>query len=276
MYNKNVRYSKSGYKLEWNPMTLILGIKCKDGFVIGADSKSIEGDNYNPIKMLNCEKISKLQNHNCLIGIAGNGHYAKRIIDKLNKETKKNIKEVDEFNRKFTEIIREIYNEDFRDDYMKFRDGFNSVEQNKDIVNAMAQIVYNKINFNIGFELIYGVLYKSSNKLNISLNKISSSDRYLTPVEPYWSIGSGSIFARYILNHIWNSHIAISRAINIAIYVIEQVKIISDDVGGQTRIAISTSQKTDFLSNEQVNEIALKLENDDKKSLDFLKKIYYE
>lgn len=46
--------------------------------------------------------------------------------------------------------------------------------------------------------------------------------------------------------------------------------------GGQTRIAISTSEKTDFLNNEKVNEIASRLRTDDKKSLEFLNKIYYE
>jgi len=275
MNNKNVRYNKSGYRLEWNPMTLILGIKCKDGFVIGSDSKSIEGT-INPIKILDCEKISKLPDHNCLIGIAGNGDYAKRILDKLKREMVKDIKEINTFNKKFTDIIREIYNEDFRDEYIGFRNRFKSVENNKDIIDSMARIVYDEINFNIGFELIYGVLYKSSNQLNISLNKIGSSDRSLTPIDSYYPIGSGNTFAKYILRHIWDNNITVSEAVNIAIYVIEQVKIINDDIGGQTRIAISAIQGTDFIDNGVVNKIANKLERNDRKSLKFLKKIYYE
>lgn len=216
-------------------MTLILGIKCKDGFVMGADSKSLE-IGIEPIrrlpviKRLDCEKINKLSKHNCLIGVAGNEDYTNRILDKLEKEIDEEIRDIDGFSKKFSSVIREIHSEDFTDEYLRFKKSFESVEKDKNIINSMTQWVYNEINLNLGFELIFGFFDKDNNIF--CLNKANSSNPFLTPIKKYWPIGSGHIFAKYILNHIWSSYTTVSIAINIAIYVIEQVKTISDDVRG--------------------------------------------
>ncbi|MHB8280115.1 MAG: hypothetical protein ACYDIA_21065, partial [Candidatus Humimicrobiaceae bacterium] len=90
---------------------------------------------------------------------------------------------------------------------------------------------------NLNTELIAGFVFdvggKASHGLfSINLNGIAE------PIETYCVIGSGFLFAEYVLSRLYKKEINIFEAINIAIYVIEEVKKNDPNCGGDTKISV--------------------------------------
>lgn len=120
------------------------------------------------------------------------------------------------------------------------------------LTTSRLQDLYDKLYFDL---LIGSIFEKSGNDLEIELFKISSEDRYCNRILKYHSIGCGRDFANYLLKRVYSNRIKLLEAINLAIYVIKEVKDIDNNCDGQTQVAAINKEGINFLKPNYINKL---------------------
>lgn len=217
-------------------MTIAIGIKCSDGIVIGSDSQlTYEGL---PLKKLGYEKIFEQDfggEPKSFYNLAGAGipaYIHQTHVELYNRcLINPNIVNLLNFKQECEYSINAVCN---RYVVKRSRDlGLLSIQDNFGVVNLkdwQEQIDW------LRFELIVGLVLNIGNNaknclFSVSLNGVAEF------IETYCVIGSGFLFAEYVLSRLYKKEINIFEAINIIIYVIEEVKKMDPNCGGETKIS---------------------------------------
>lgn len=235
MNNKNVRYSSiSKLKDLLKHMTIAIGIKCSNGIVIGSDSQlTYEGL---PLKKLGYEKIFEQNfggNNSYNLAGAGIPAYIYQAHIELYNRCLNNPKigNILNFKQECESSINAVCS---RYIIKRSQDlGLLSNQKNYGVVNLER---WQEQIDNLRFELIVGAVFnkgkKAENRLfSVNLNGIAEF------IDTYCVIGSGFLFAEYVLSRLYKKEIGLFEAINIIIYVIEEVKKHDPGCGGETKIS---------------------------------------
>ena len=243
-YNKNKKSNKDKIL-----MTIIIGIKCKDGIVIGSDSQAT--DSYFRFKKVDYDKIyehsNKIGDNFYNLAGAGDPDY----IEKTNLE-----------------IFMKFY--ESKISYFDFgnicEDAVNVICQ-KYIVGRAKELGLLNISENhipnlpdwqeqfdnLGFSIVTGTI--------INKGVAAISELYLVDlrgiakkIETYCITGSGFLFAEYVLSRLYKKDINIIEAMNIIIYVIEEVKKHDPNCGGEVKIS-ALSNTLGFMPADLKNDI---------------------
>lgn len=233
MYNKNIEYKRKN-NFKFLPMTTIVGIKLKEGLVIGSDSQLTEGAS----KELNYGKIHMLGN--IFFSGAGDVDY----ILKVKQELEKN------------------YNE------KNF--------QNQNEVKSLFEIAIKTINKNYGFktdmysEFIFGAAIGINNKKEFFLYRINNYHKFALEIPNYYAIGSGKIFAKYILKRMWKDTLNINDTLKLTIYIISEVKTIDQYTSSPINIASFSNKGYKFYPDGLIEKVEKFVSENDEK----IKKFY--
>lgn len=236
MYNKNVKYNNIQEVTNGN-MTTVIGIKCKDGIVIGADSQITNSQS----KELGYNKIYSKGN----ILFAGSGDV--EIIERINLDLK---------NRCIGSVLNQPYSiincfeEIFH--YLNSNYGFKE--------NSFSQILYGFSSGNPEYEKIF------------FLNRIDTYHLFSNEVLDFFVVGSGGTFAKYILQRIWSKNLTIGAAINTIIYVIREVTKIDIYSSPPLNVAFIDHNGINFIPENIIKLIEDVLSSTDNKTVGFFKK----
>jgi len=212
-----------------SPVTIIVGILCTDGIVIGSDSQAT----YNvgvDIKRLDCTKIESVtfvDTKEAILAGSGMMAYITRFSEIMTDEGKR-----------------------------------CSIISNRAVAN-IAESTINKITkkYVIDRSEELGVPIDNPNSVGslnfaIMLTHYFDGKPYLFNIYPeglaekqerYASLGSGSPFADYILSKLYYDSLSLKDGVRLAAYIIEEVKKVDPNVGGPTKIfTINKDNKTDI------------------------------
>lgn len=212
MNNKNVKWKSNLIYKKGSPrMTIIAGVKFDGGLVIASDSQTTRGDILMRTDERKISEIEIKQNLKFNFAGAGDGRLIGRAREQLILECQ---------NREINSLL------DFKDtceDVVKFIKRRYVEEEivagDKEKYPNLEFLVGVVINKNLGLLRVYpdGVAYN---------------------INHYDVIGSGEIFAEYIYSRLDKENLSVVEAVNIVLYVVEEIKEIDPNCSGATTISI--------------------------------------
>ncbi len=216
MNNKNVRYRKKYFITI--PMTTIIGIKCIDGIAIGSDSQlTISGDN--PAKETDFDKIYKM--NKTLVACAGDTDYFEKVRNEINKRYTSEFKNIDKAVNIVESSVKYIY-----DNYPHRDDDFSEI------------------------------LFSTSIRNKTYLFRIDSYHCFALKIEDFYPIGTGGVFAKYILKRVWDDNLTLGEAIFILSYVINETTKIDQYSNPPIHIAVMSREGlVVFLEKGQIDRV---------------------
>ena len=239
MYNKNVRYESDYYLIERNPMTIIVGTKFDEGIVIGSDSQLTFGDSL--IKRTGSEKIFEInlsEKLKFIVAGAGNPFYinmAKDII--INLCVQRDCNSIEQF----IFICEDAANTMSKRYVIDKSVDLGIMEKSKISGIGLAEWL-GEINRVLDYSLLIGLCISNEDGINHALVSLGSDGSAINH-EHYAATGHGWIFAEYIFSRLWSDELKDLGAIDIILYVIEEVKKMDTTCGGNSGISILKGDK---------------------------------
>ncbi len=219
-------------------MTIIVGVKCEDGVVIASDSQQEFGRGVS-VKRLNTGKIYLVGDRFAVAGAGVSAHIEKAVdaIDMGIKEGKRHKAGADlsedecvsAIERSMTAVYKE-YNID-RAKFLgepKERDFFAPI-----LIVGCLEAVEGEAKGKLGNHCLF----------------IVHSEGVVEKIADYATAGSGAAYAELLLKNSYVRGMKTQEAMRLADYVIEEVKGIDPNCGGETRIAV-------VCPNEGVHELS--------------------
>lgn len=237
-------------------MTIIVGIVCKNGLVMAADSQA-ESFRGVKVKHLDYHKITTFPPTGDLyvaVSGAGIGTFISKATDKLKEkyESTKITKpeELSDITEEVMTMMQKRYVVDKMDKL-----GVSKNVQNQNHLHKM------KVDFELpNFILMIGCTNKAGEQPNIFTVGIDGvSER----TEKFGSVGSGSAYAEYLLTKMYKEGLSTEQGKQLAILVVEEVKRIDPGCGGPTQVVILDKDGIHRLNSEEVKkttENALKMD----------------
>ncbi len=229
-------------------MTVIVGLLCKDGLVIASDSE--ESDEDQGLKRLDVKKVYDTANFDLEEGdieliVAGTGSSA------------------------YISRVAELVNENV------FAPRFSMPRQVADVVEDALGRMKERYGAGLDLEVLVGVYCKDAPKHGdetkelpspIGLYSISAPERnekvgVAEAIRDYAAMGSGGLFAHYLLNRLHDednpvSALTMEAAVNEAIWVISEVVKVDLWCGGDIQVAcLKTKGDTYLLERKRPNDI---------------------
>jgi len=202
-------------------MTTIVGIKCSDGIVIGADTQKTLDAYFYSYKELNYKKIFRIKNDILFAG-AGNVTYIEKIKEALSERYD---------NKKNQLNIPETFEKIFK-------------------------FVYENYPIDKPFQLIFGC---KNSKKELNLYQIHSQCNIAEKIDHFYTIGTGNFFARYIINNFLDLDLSIVDAVSLICYVLDEVCKIDLNSGTPINIAYLKSCGISFVEKEKITKIITKI-----------------
>ncbi|MBC8386431.1 MAG: hypothetical protein H8E13_00015 [Actinobacteria bacterium] len=236
MNNKNIEYKKED-NFKFLPMATVVGIKLNEGIVIGSDSQLTEGES----KELGYKKIHMIGN--VLFSGAGDTDY----ILKVKQELEKNYS--------------------------------GKLFQNQNEVTSLFETTIKSINRNYGFkkdmysEFIFGININVNNKVVFYLYRIDNYHKFALEIPNYYTIGSGGVFAKYILKRMWKDTLNIVDGLKLTIYIISEVKTIDQYTSSPINIASLSNKGYTFYPDELIRRAESFLSTNDEKTKKFFREL---
>jgi 20S proteasome alpha/beta subunit len=224
------------YQRQRKDMTLIIGAKCKDGVVLIADRRIVEGTD-----ITSGDKITFLP-----LGIIVAGAGVGEVIDKFNERIPFVFDERKRLN--FEEMRKENPKIDFEDVPFYFRP-YEFLEDCEGLILQLTE----------RYKRPLQILVASGNIPSAELNYIDSEGFLTSKRRTYISIGSGSPYANFILKKIWNKDLTMDKMAKIGKLIIEIVAESKIDtfVGDGTQIVFVPDKPEDFDSRTEQEKITL-------------------
>lgn len=229
-------------------MTIIVGIVCKDGLVMAADSQA-ESFRGVKVKRLDYHKITTFPQTGDLFVVvsgAGTGAFISKATDTLKEKYES------------TKITRPGELSDIAEEVM-------TLMQKRYVVEKMDKLGLSKnahnhnrlrkvqVDFELNFILMVGCITKSGEQPNVyTVGTDGVSERG----EKFASVGSGSAYAEYLLTKMYREDITTEQGKQLAVFIIEEVKRIDPGCGGPTQVIILNKKGIHRLNAEEVNKIA--------------------
>jgi 20S proteasome alpha/beta subunit len=227
-------------------VTIIVGIKCKDGVVLGSDSQQEFGRGV-AVKRLNTGKIYKLNERFSIAG-AGTTAHIEKAIDSINialNDTKRRkggmeLCEDDCVNaiERAMIVTHKTYN----------------IERATFLEDSREKNFFNPI-------LICGCLERIDKSDNACLF-IIHTEGVVEKITDYATAGSGAAYAELLLKNYYSPELTVNEAIPLVLHAISEVIDIDPNCGGLIRV---TTVKPDggikMLTNEEINQLHQKTES---------------
>jgi 20S proteasome alpha/beta subunit len=249
---KNVRNnvllnSKKGKDAE---MTIIIGLLCKDGVVLASDSQAVSWRGVD-IKRLDYQKIASFKcddNLNVVVSGAGTVALISKAIEKLHircQETKISTPE------QLAEAAEDVMT-DMEKRYIV--DKFEKLGVTKKLKSPLAETgsqIEDTPRLR-GFIIVVGCADSSGGNPCIY---IIGPDGVAQRVHKFDSVGSGSVYAEYLLAKYYQDQVTVEKATELAAYVVEEVKKIDPNCGGNTQIVTLDKGGIRKLTPQEVKKI---------------------
>lgn len=213
-------------------MTICVGLLCKDGAVLASDSQS-EFERGVPVKRLGANKL--LKSENFIVAGAGLIAHIKNAFDTISTEIEKEVRQ-----RQGQPLSRD-----------------ESITLIEKTITALHKY------YNIDRAQFLGVDEKSwFAPLLLFAYQAPSGVALLTvhpeglveEVDDYATIGSGAAYAELLLKALYSNDLNTDEAVNIAIYVISEVKDIDPNCGGPVQIALISAENLQLLSRDEIED----------------------
>lgn len=213
-------------------MTICVGLLCKDGAVLASDSQS-EFERGVPVKRLGANKL--LKSENFVVAGAGLIAHIKNASDTISAEIEKEVRQ--------------------RQGQLLSRD--ESITLIEKTITALHKY------YNIDRAQFLGVDEKGWFAPLLLFAYQAPSGVVLLTVHPeglveevddYATIGSGAAYAELVLKGLYSNDLDTDAAVNIAIYVISEVKDIDPNCGGPVQIAVVSQKNLQLLSREEIED----------------------
>jgi 20S proteasome alpha/beta subunit len=209
-------------KLGKQPLTIILGLKCKDGVIIASDSQQEFGRGV-AVKRLNAAKIYRIGERFAMAG-AGTTAHIEKAIDSIRialEEEKKQKGQIDLCEDECVSAIEKAITATYKV-YNVQRSVFLEDSRERNFFQAI---------------LICGCLENVNGKNDTCLF-IIHSEGIVEKIEDYATAGSGAAYAELLLKNYYSKDMSLKEAIPIAIHTIDEVKEIDPNCGGLTRMTL--------------------------------------
>jgi 20S proteasome alpha/beta subunit len=259
---KVVYYSTLNIKKGEEPLTIIVGIICKNGIVLGCDSQATSAKGV-PLKRTEYTKIYEiaLGSGGCaLLSGAGTGAFITRASEILADKCKDSVCRTA---REFADICEDVVNEIFKR-YVIDRAkaiGMGRTKTPKDIIMNNRQW-QEDISEEPPIIMLAGIRCGNDKDPEWGLYTIHPS-AIAEKTDKYDAIGSGSAIAEYLLARLWNEELTVEQAINVVVYIIEEVKKIDPFCGGPTQIMALSKTGINRLKPSEVKAVADKVMGQD-------------
>lgn len=213
-------------------MTICVGLLCKGGAVVASDSQS-EFERGVPVKRLGANKLLK---GDCFV-VAGAGLIAhiKNTFDTISAELEKEVRqrqgqclsrdECVTLVEKTVTALHKYYNID--------RAQFLGVDEK----GWFAPLLL------FAYQASGGVMLLTVHPEGL-----------VEEVDDYATIGSGAAYAELLLKALYSNDLDTNAAVNIAIYVINEVKDIDPNCGGPVQIALVSDDNLQLLSRDEIED----------------------
>lgn len=232
---KNVKWVISNNKQKWRkPMTIIIGIKCINGIVIGSDSQITA--EYFPFKKVGYDKIFeyKHENKKNFYNLAGAGD--PDYIFKTNLEIlKRFIGEEIDWTITFGDICEEAVNKICKKYVVDRAENLGLFRFDESRIPDLSK--WQRQFDSLGFSFVAGVVLNRGDKAQHDLYLVDLRG-VAKRIDTYCVTGSGFLFAEYVLSRLYREEMNIWEAIRVIIYVIEEVKQHDPNCGGEVKISV--------------------------------------
>lgn len=178
-------------------MTTVIGVKCVDGFVIGSDSQLSIGTRN---KEVGYDKIYQIGR--TLIAFSGDADYFERIRDEVESRLDVGISNFNELKDIFQDCMKNLYN-----------------------------------NFPITDENYTEIIFGTAINNRVVFYRINSHDCFAIEIKKYYPIGTGSVFAKYILKRLWNDNLKCIGAGSILAHVIFETTTVDQNSNSPINVA---------------------------------------
>jgi 20S proteasome alpha/beta subunit len=228
-------------------MTIIVGIICKEGLVIGSDSQASSFRGVQ-VKRSDYTKISEFgvnDDLNLVVSGAGVGAFISKFIDKLRESCNSTkIKTTNQVADMAEDVMIEMQKRYVVEKAEKL--GFTKkVKMQETLRKSQLPEVP-------GFVIMIGITEKNGQNPTIyTVTPEGIAER----AEKFDSTGSGSAYAEYLLAKFHQLDMTIGQAINLGVYVIEEVKKIDPNCGGATQIVAIDKKGIRRLQSEEIKAI---------------------
>ena len=232
------------YKHIKKDMTLIIGVRCKDGVILAGDKKVVEGTNISSE-----EKITSLPLN---IHVAGAG--VKEIIDKFNERIPSILEERRNFN--FNGMKKE--NPDIKiENVLFYVRNYEFLEDCEGLLSKLSQRYIDEVHRFWHSDILVGVIVDTAAELHHldTLNCLDSKRR------GFKCIGSGAPYAEFILKGLWNEDLTMREMAQICNFVIKEVEKcgIDNNVGEGVQIIFVPDLSRDI---NEINKDIVKWQNE--------------
>ncbi len=236
------------------PMTIIVGVICKDGIVLGCDSQASSAKGV-PVKRTDYTKIYEIPlggDGYAILSGAGTGAFITRASELL-EDRCKNI--VCKKPREFADICEDVVTELFKR-YVVDRTKVLGLRKTK-----MPQVIQGGVQWqedpleSPGIVLLTGIQCGDAKNPNWCLYTVHP-DGIAEKDDKYDAIGSGSAIAEYLLARLCSETLDVDQATKVVVYVVEEVKKIDPFCGGPTKVVALSKNGVKRLNPQEVKEIA--------------------
>lgn len=230
-------------------MTIIVGIVCKDGLVVTADSQA-ESWRGVAVKRLDYHKITVFPQTGDLYVIvsgAGIGTFISKATDKLKtKYESTKISTAEKLSDEAEEVMTDMQKRYVVEKMDKLGIG--------GVLHDHKRLRKTQADFEMpNFILMVGCITKEGENPTIyTIGRDGVSER----AEKFASTGSGSAYAEYLLTKMYRDDIMVEQAKKLGVLIIEEVKRIDPGCGGPTQVVVLTKKGIIKLNPEQIKEIA--------------------
>jgi len=227
-------------------MTIIIGLKCKEGVVIASDSQQ-EFERGVQVKRLNTMKIHTIiDNKFALAGAGDYGHVEKAIY--LIEE---GLHEV--FVKKRVAYLDEDECIDIIEKTMTFANKYYNIDRSKFLADPDEKNYFDPI-------LIVGFIQSGDGKNKSACLLISHPDGLVERIPDYATAGSGAAYAELLLKNYYSYDLTLKEIIPLAVHTIQEVKSIDPSCGGGANlVTIIPNKGISALSKEEIVNIKINI-----------------
>jgi 20S proteasome alpha/beta subunit len=245
MYSKLVYYEMFD-EIKVKPMTIIIGILCKEGLIIGSDSQASSFRGVE-VKRSDYTKITQFSegDFNIVVSGAGLGAFISKFIDKLQEKCKTmRIEGMNQLSDMAEDIMTDIQKR-----YMVEKAEKLGFTKKTKIQEPLTKLQLPEIP---QFAIMLGIARSKGEDPTIyTITPYAVAER----AEKFDSTGSGSAYAEYLLAKLYRDDMTMNQTISLAVYVIEEVKKIDPNCGGATQIVVLDKRGMRRLQDLEIKKI---------------------